>query len=753
MFRKLAFTLLFPDDVQTVIIGQNPTAMRTRWSLIVWCVWFLAGLNMARAQILTNALQVRSLSAAQASRSLPVQLEAVVTYYNRWSHGDLVVQDETDAIYVETSGRSLEVNAGDRVFIKGNTEPGAFAPVIKLDALTVIRPEKLRAARPVTVEEFISGQEDCRRVQLIGIVRAARIDPALEPSRLILDVAGSASRFSVYVLRYSAEEASGLVDAAVRVTGVGLPYTNRRRQAFNVRLMVNGSADVQVERPPAEDPFGLPVQSLGALLQFSPEGSSKHRIHVRGVVTHHEIGEGIYVQEHDRGLFLRTAEKKAVNPGDHLDVVGFAAMGDYNPILEDVAWRILGKRPVPPAERLTAESLLNGNYDGQLVSVRASLRDRLRRPDHEVLILHADNTLFQAQVPIVENQNASFAIGSEVQLTGVCTVRLGQGGRFVFGGKPESFRLLLRGMEDVVVLVRPSWWTLPRVRLVLGLVIVTFLLALLWGLMLARKNKLLREHIAARSKAEQELQQAHDELEIRVEERSRQLEEQIGARHEAEADFKAVLRERNRLASELHDTLEQGLTGIALQLEAASATSERSVQQSFKHVETARLLVRQSQSEVRRSVWDLKSQFLEHRGLAGAFGEVARQLTEGTNITAAVEVKGTPVPLPDTIEKNLFRIGQEAVTNAVKHAVPRAIDITVDYSASHVVLRVKDDGKGFDLSEHATSGAGHFGLVGMRERAKRIGGKLEIDSSPGRGAIISIIVIRNEAAALQIQKS
>lgn len=216
-----------------------------------------------------------------------------------------------------------------------------------LDCLVRLVSGRTEFGLGVGLDQCVTGcQEDCRRVQLSGIVRAARIDSALEPPRLILDIAGTASRFSAYVLRYTPEEAPRLVDAAVRVTGVGLPYTNRRRQAFNVRLMVNDSADIQIERLPAEDPFGLPVQSLGALLQFSPEGWSKHRIHVRGVVTHHEVGKGIYIQEHDRGLFLRTGRASVlasrVSPGDYLDVVGFAAMGDYNPILEDVAWRVLG---------------------------------------------------------------------------------------------------------------------------------------------------------------------------------------------------------------------------------------------------------------------------------------------------------------------------------------------------------------------------------------------------------------------------
>jgi signal transduction histidine kinase len=149
----------------------------------------------------------------------------------------------------------------------------------------------------------------------------------------------------------------------------------------------------------------------------------------------------------------------------------------------------------------------------------------------------------------------------------------------------------------------------------------------------------------------------------------------------------------------------------------------------------------------------LKSQALVQRDLASAFAEIATQLTQGTNIAARVEVKGTITPLPEFIENNLFRIGQEAVTNALKHAAPRKIEITLEFCSSQVALRIADDGRGFEVAERLKFCAGHFGLQGMRERAKRIGGKLEIESSPGRGALISTIVVRNEAAALQIQET
>jgi signal transduction histidine kinase len=162
--------------------------------------------------------------------------------------------------------------------------------------------------------------------------------------------------------------------------------------------------------------------------------------------------------------------------------------------------------------------------------------------------------------------------------------------------------------------------------------------------------------------------------------------------------------------------------------------------------------VRQSQAEVRRSVWDLKSQALEQRDLPTAFQQIASQLTEGTNVAAKIEVKGVVMPLPEFIENNLFRIGQEAVTNALKHASPRKIEILIEFSPAHVALKISDDGKGFEVADSLKFSSGHFGLQGMRERAKRMGGRLEIESSPGLGASISTVVVRNEAAALQIQE-
>jgi len=236
------------------------------------------------------------------------------------------------------------------------------------------------------------------------------------------------------------------------------------------------------------------------------------------------------------------------------------------------------------------------------------------------------------------------------------------------------------------------------------------------------------------------LQQAHDLLEERVKERTAQLKFQITARKESELQFKAVISERTRLAQELHDTLEQSLTGIALQLDTTSKLFQPKPESASAHLELARDLLSQSQVDVRRSVWDLRSRALEQFDLPGALTTSAKQLTDGTNVRVEFNAKGRVRPLPETVEDNLLRIAQEAMTNVIKHAQATAVEVELDYGPKNIILRLKDNGKGFDPSNTAGPGEGHFGLLGISERAKRLGAELTVQSKPGEGALVLVQV-------------
>jgi ligand-binding sensor domain-containing protein/two-component sensor histidine kinase len=212
---------------------------------------------------------------------------------------------------------------------------------------------------------------------------------------------------------------------------------------------------------------------------------------------------------------------------------------------------------------------------------------------------------------------------------------------------------------------------------------------------------------------------------------------------QVKAQFSAVLGERNRMAREIHDTLAQGFVGIGLQLQAVGKILAASPESAQHHLDLAQKMVTHSLAEARRSVWNLRAQALERGNLAAALSETARQLTAGTSVEAQLKVSGTPRPLASSVENNLLRIGQEALTNAMKHGKPRKISLELFYESSRVRLRVEDDGCGFDANKIASSDDGHFGLLGMRERIEGLKGELHLQSHPGTGTeVLAVIPVK-----------
>ena len=200
-----------------------------------------------------------------------------------------------------------------------------------------------------------------------------------------------------------------------------------------------------------------------------------------------------------------------------------------------------------------------------------------------------------------------------------------------------------------------------------------------------------------------------------------------------QAQFGAVLAERTRIAREIHDNLAQEMSGISVQLEVVARTMPAGAEAATAHLDNARRQVRHGIAEARRYVWDLRSPALENNDLTSALSETARRLTNETAIQAQVEVNGTFRPLARLVEDNLLRIGQEAMNNAVKHAEAKQIFVNLIFDVRRVQLSVRDDGRGFDNQVAGNGQAGHFGLIGMRERAEQIGGTLSVHSTAGGG--------------------
>jgi signal transduction histidine kinase len=208
------------------------------------------------------------------------------------------------------------------------------------------------------------------------------------------------------------------------------------------------------------------------------------------------------------------------------------------------------------------------------------------------------------------------------------------------------------------------------------------------------------------------------------------------ARAAAEAQQTALLQERNRLAGELHDTLAQAFTGISIQLGVAKRIVQHDPREVSQILDRVMELANSALTQARRSVWALHPTDEDFADLASKLPDSVAQITRGTGIQAQVQIVGTPQPLPPLMGKNLLRIGQEAMTNTLKHADATQLQVTLTYHPQSVELCLEDNGRGF-LPSLDTGG---FGLISMSDRADRINGQLTIDSELGCGTKISVQV-------------
>jgi signal transduction histidine kinase/ligand-binding sensor domain-containing protein len=207
-----------------------------------------------------------------------------------------------------------------------------------------------------------------------------------------------------------------------------------------------------------------------------------------------------------------------------------------------------------------------------------------------------------------------------------------------------------------------------------------------------------------------------------------------------EQRFSLALAERARLSREIHDTLLQSLVGVALQVDAVSNELETPASPVRQELVRIRRQVEQYIRDARQSIHDLRSPHLESRDLATALREFGRSAVGTSDIRLTVTSTGTMTDYPPRVENQLLRVGQEAITNAVRHAGASRIRVDLEGRAESVTLSVSDDGRGFDYEETLAQGSDHYGLSTMRERAEELGGRLRVMTGAGRGTTVTAVV-------------
>ncbi|WP_254053664.1 sensor histidine kinase [Singulisphaera sp. GP187] len=644
--------------------------------------------------MLTNARAIRLLAPDKAAMGLPVRLEAVITYFDMGA--TTFVQDDTGGTFYQGLPRHPDWRCGLRVLIEGKSFSGLYVPGIKATKVHVIGPGALPAPLPITADVLASGRYHYQWIELEGIGRSVTVTGE---NTSVLRLASGSSPVEVRIDELPAGHLD-LVDARLRIQGLAAGFINDRRQLVLPHLKVRGFRDVAIlDAPP--DPAQLPLVSVDDQLRFPPNGASGRRVKVRGVVISDQPHEPIFLRAGGRGLLVESRRSEAFEPGDLIEVLGFPEMGTFRAFLADATTTRVGNEPAPTPHRVTAQNLLTGIRDADLVELEGELAASFAGTEGVVLTIQAGETAFRVRCP--SGPRPQWTQGSRLSVSGICRIADTVMAARSYRVQPVSFDLWARSPEDIRLLRSPTWWTPRRLTAAVAALVSATVAALIWVFLLRRR---IREQTAI----------------IRS-----QLAREI------------VLDERQRIAREVHDTLEQELVGLALRLDAAASVADPRL---VALLEAARHLVDRIHAELRILVWDLREQEDGPRDLGEMLARSTQELQTSPTTQLDLTVTGTPWPLAAPVEHNLLRIAQETITNALKHAEPCMIQIQLSYDPEAVSLRIQDDGRGFETDGPAAVKLGHFGLIGVRERARKMGAQLELSSELGQGTTIKVTVPR-----------
>ena len=739
------------------LAGGNCDVLRNSIKRILCFIAFLVSLSDSVHAVipveeefkkLVQIADIRTLTIAAARKALPVKVRGIVTLLDMFSPSPqwLVLDDGKESIWVEVSiardagiwkgddTRLARIVIGDELEVEGASHPGGYAPIVVLKHFKGLGSKPLPEARKVATERLLSGEEDCERIELQGVIQNVKA-PHAGRDRISLALLAQGQTFQVLVEQWPEINAAGLIDAEVRVRGIFSPISNFRAEMVALRIRITGPNDIEVLKPPRENPFeNVSRVTLDRLQPFSPLGNHAHRCVTQGIVTFSSPGEFFFVQEGGVGVKVE-APDAAVTVGDRVEIAGFVDMSRMVASINGAIVRSLGSERVPEAVFTTAEKLfqprkviewsrvVESDFDGRLVRIRG----RLRRVDtayaknamHLQIDMGSANTTARliAINSADENVVNSWVEGSELELTGVCETV------FVSSAIPSmpkvaSFGIWLRSPEDVRVLQKPSWWTPEHLTLALLASLFAFLIVFIWGFTLRRSLRL----------------------------RAARLEKVMSHHRDAELEFHSAQQERHRLAVNLHDGLQQMIAGAAFRLEAAVALLGDISPAAQEQFTAARNALVGTQSGLRECLWGLRQMAGEMDDFSALLRHAACTMDHWPQGAVLVETQGETFTLSRDVMGSLLLLMQEAVGNAFRHGRATRVCLFLHYSITGFEMRITDDGQGFALSSAPDTRLGHFGLEGMRQRMRWLGGSVEITSERGSGTQVCIHLSRSQAS-------
>ncbi|HEV2331065.1 MAG TPA: ATP-binding protein [Verrucomicrobiae bacterium] len=639
--------------------------------------------------VLTTVEQIKELNRHEWDRGYPVKLRGVITAV---LDSGFFIHDSSGSIYARWHPPTDPAvpRVGDFWEIEGTTF-AEFAPNIHVQSATWIGRGTLPEPVRPTWDQLINGSLDTDYVEVPGIVTA--ID---DGGVTLLTRTG---KISIQLPDVDPALLGRYENALVRVRGCVVPARNIRTQQVELGQIDMINATIDVDEPAPANPFSAPLEHASDLLMFDPRAGALQRVKIAGQIVHGGPGEYFMMDGHD-GLRFFPKTNVMLTAGDLVQVVGFPELGGPSPFLREAVVRKIGSAPLPLPMPVPPDSLFSRRYDSTLVQVRARLTGIVRTLSEQALELQIGTRGFVARLRTSDGLLPELSPGSLLELTGVYD---GQGGDLASGREIDSFDILLNSSSDITVLARPSWWTLRHMLTIVGIMAVAIVGALIWIRLLHK----------------------------RVEERSAQLAAEVRRREQTERQ-RELERERTRIARDLHDDLGATLTQIRF-LSAVESRDSQVPEGARARMSQISEKSHEMVASLDEIVWAVNPVNDSMPHLASYLCHFAEEFFRPTPIRCRLDVDDSlpQATFTSELRHNLYLAVREAMNNISKHSKASEAWLRIRFEKSELRITVEDNGCGFTLG----AGSSGEGLVNMRQRLEKVGGRFEIRTQPGGGTI------------------
>lgn len=683
-------------------------------------LFLLLALSLApvgAAASLTNCLEITQALQTTPVSSIPFDVRATITCVDRLSQFSVTVQDETGGTWLNSESLPLPegletgmmIHATGRIIIYTDKRT-----VTECQSFEILGTNNTIIPEALTIREAHNPDHTARLVRLTGCVQDLWIDET-DPRFVFFvlqDETGTIyGSFLRSEIKLNPESFIGArISACGTLAGKGhhpkRPYMNTEfcLQPQEIKVISAGG-----------DPFDSPMMDmLKDSRQQTARTQSRYRLRGEVLAAWGEHQMLVRTDQNEKVL-IDTLNSELPPVHTTIDAVGIPVVNIYRANLVRAIWRSATVDRVEPQRDAPrdislADLLTDGSHRRKFnvelhgTPLRVTGEVRNYDPSGEIL-LHQDGLLLPVHIGNGITLPPNLAVGCVVSATGVCVIDTESWGDNSLFPAIRSCSLVLRSDDDLRILRHPPWWTPRRVRILILVLMGCIALAAVWIILLRRV----------------------------AEQRGRTLAKESVAH--AETTLKVY--ERSRLAVELHDTISQNLTGAVWQIRSAMPFYTKAPDQPH-HLDIALKTIDSCRGELRNCIWDLRNNALEETEIDEAIRLTLRPIVNEPALSIRFNVPRER--LTDTTLHAILSVIREFVSNAIRHGNASEIKVAGTIDNDQLLFSVRDNGRGFVPADAPGMDEGHFGLQGVRERLRPLGGTLSVDSRPGHGCKCTVSI-------------